>query len=1613
MRRSSQAGAHLESPWNCELSETDACGVIPPHPSGTGPAMTSLDACTVFSSEILVPSPKSSWEERSAAAVAGLGLQPVIVSRQPSRLHDQLCKQRSLSPSSSEDFAAMAEQAGLIVRPPAVLSTAPQHKAAPAHFSAPAGSGYHGSSCDSPGQPTDYPAMAPPPYAPSWDTYPDQEPSETSSTFDEGDSSRDFEDYAHCQPPPPGVRSIVALGPDAGAMLHLEESTASIAHLQSLHSSHNHSWLNRMVQRGPGKRPCCFAVSCLAACIVIIVVGMISFVPDIETDFGTFMKTDSPSSNMWDAFNAAKEGRDEEGRRLNVMMYGTRDLVVLYETPSGDVMSSESLDWIQEFEAKMQALPKWQELCMTAEADAIFLCKDGLSVVNYVRPTPIMAEGASAQDIVPSTLLLDGHGRYSLPPASTMHLLEISSYTDVFFPRNYEMSTNMAPEALRTVYRFKVPCCESNAPASVVAEFESWFSQAWDELCEEGGLLELLQSGTGDVRVYFSGVGLDTLQVMQALGNDLKFALGSMLFVLLYLIAHTGSFFLGPVSMVTVILAVPLAYVFFAVLSGTTTMSIASMLSVFLIVGLGSDVVFVYTDFWRDSKTHFDDTSRRLAWTYLHAGKATLVTSFTTALSFFANIASVLKPLREFGFFMGLCVMLAWVLVSLIYAPLCCVQEQPPCKWKGCCCFCSCRRKKRAGELQAVVDILATSIARLQGGWSRWGGPYVVLVYRLRFVLVLGCVAVVGVLLGATVQETEVDTALPTLFPADHNLNRGKEVGELFHPIGDVLPLQIDVGGESLEAEVCREFDFQKDDDCPLFWCEADLQLPESEGAECICTRAVNPSCSADPGWVTLQARIVGNGLDIGQLPEAMRSFWDNSSGGSALHHGYGGNDPVSVAEFPPILIQEWETGVSKMAELYEASSMVDSARLPYSLRCGWDDLCYCNLIPCRTQSDLGWSAQSTPLTLPEERRRLRLELAPASPPALTPARGPGPRWLQETPTNKMADVVVTVGLDLSDSAPVLGSQASSELWSFLDTFNPSKPWAQRDMLKLCVDKTADLLVEGEACWIIDFRRYVLARGQRFPVHEDEFDAVLLEFTGGVVIGEPPMAPLSPTEYFWFRDGKLKAASFLFKVDVDRESTPAHEALDYMKRWDAYIAGWNAQASVFVEGAFHVAWLWVKAEAAQELVSSTLLTLVILLLLAFLAMFLFTFDLLLSFLVVVVTLSVVIGVAFFMLVLLGWDLGPVEVIALIVFIGYTVTYSLHVAHKYGHSNESRTPRKEVQHFRLTGNSSIRYKRTVYAVRAMGGAALGSAITTAGCAAFLMLCQLSIFSKLGLVVVAISFMSIAAALGPLPAALFLIGPVYPGQCRRPRLLRVFTKLLCKLGVSSRSDGAATAVDAPPTAAPDCEAAPVVASGNGNDIACANAPAKLAVGEFMSVQAPTWPPGSEAPPGSEVYVEKLPPLPLRTHLEGGLTVPQTNAYPPVSLPSVHPSSSLPEPVAPEGCLAEPLPPESPPSTSMHEPPVSAYPVEEAATSAFTAGSVLEFSMSAHPATAQLELPTSTCPPGDFPTDGAHEHTADMAPAISKQPSAGLVKGVSFNMDVHEIDPAPPVPGPTSNE
>jgi hypothetical protein len=353
------------------------------------------------------------------------------------------------------------------------------------------------------------------------------------------------------------------------------------------------------------------------------------------------------------------------------------------------------------------------------------------------------------------------------------------------------------------------------------------------------------------------------------------------------------------------------------------------------------------------------------------------------------------------------------------------------------------------------------------------------------------------------------------------------------------------------------------------------------------------------------------------------------------------------------------------------------------------------------------------------------------------------------------------------------------------------------------METNAELRVTRAWCWMINFKDFALCdKETRFPVSgkladgTESFDSFLMEYverSGGHTPGVPGDS-MAGDKYIWLVDGTLKAIYASFEVDVSKFSSSS-EILEIKQKWDDHILKYNQGASDAAKGAICISKNWVEAEANAELIGSAIVTLVILLILAFVFMVAFTWSISLSLFVVMATLSAIGGLTFFIVVPFQWEVGLIEVIAIVYFIGYAVTYSLHIAHKYaceeeeeeaglpgafpavgeavgvselgagvGHLDAAEEPASGwLRCCSCCASGPMRYSRSRFALVTMGGATMGSAITTAGSAFFLTLCTLTIFQRLGTMCLTVTVVSIVIALGPLPAALMIFGPLLPGQC----------------------------------------------------------------------------------------------------------------------------------------------------------------------------------------------------------------------------------------------------------
>lgn len=782
------------------------------------------------------------------------------------------------------------------------------------------------------------------------------------------------------------------------------------------------------------------------------------------------------------------------------------------------------------------------------------------------------------------------------------------------------------------------------------------------------------------IKIYFTGKGIQEKQILEALFGDLVFGGLAMVFVWTYLLLHTRSPFLASMGIYLIFSSIPCGFAIFTYASSGGRVTIASFLSVFLIIGIGSDMLFIYTDFWKQSLEYTRDPVERLQFTLKHAGKSTLATSFTTGMSFVANMASVLRGLREFGFFMGSCVGSAYILVLIAYPPVLILNER-------LYIFCKRRLPKPAdmpdrnstaspdGNLAQRKRSKSIALASLtlqrtvvyamnpqKEGVGRKFSTFVTeklpdYMYHGRYIIPFLFAAWTITANIWSVSLAVIDTRIPDLFPQDHNQVEGaNEIGR-FVNYGVGLSLEkIEKGygghvGVANSGLVCTN-PFSVDEQCHMHQCLAS-EYPKGNATHCKCNWRPLPNCDAGQ-----TANIKGYVI----TSESMPDFTTNNLRSRLRQHVQNEirklfpdsqtvNDDsmwnIAPVTTVPLLQQNWETGRRSFAAMLRPSGFnvgLSFGADPSNV-CNMEYTCYCGGRSCEDAGEL----KTADMLL----------------------GGGSARKLQEVkryiPAADQADVSVIIGIKVVGKDRLLGV-TDSPIWEFDPTFRPEDPRVLRSILALCSSNAKDqermkqLNIVKNRCWLEDFKVWFEEKGHRFPPDPhlgQDFSAFLGEFLLTI-----PLTGVRPSsDLLWIRDGKLKAMMIDYKLNISKRSG-SETTFTNMALWDQRIKIFNQEISPYAE-AWHISDLWVQAEAAQSVVDSTIVTFVISCSCAFMGMTIFTANPPLALIAVVNIIGVICCLTWFMVVVMQWPVGPIEVLSLIIFVGFAVDYSLHISHQYG------------------------------------------------------------------------------------------------------------------------------------------------------------------------------------------------------------------------------------------------------------------------------------------------------------------------------------------------------------
>ena len=145
------------------------------------------------------------------------------------------------------------------------------------------------------------------------------------------------------------------------------------------------------------------------------------------------------------------------------------------------------------------------------------------------------------------------------------------------------------------------------------------------------------------MEVLYGGNSVFDYQIESAIIHDAKLAIASGLMILILIFSLSGFSVWSTICGVYAILSCfPFAFFAYRVILQIESIGLLNVISLFVIIGIGVDDVFVFLNTFKQSASlrGLDTIHKRLTHTIISAGKATFFTSVTTAVAFFANAIS-------------------------------------------------------------------------------------------------------------------------------------------------------------------------------------------------------------------------------------------------------------------------------------------------------------------------------------------------------------------------------------------------------------------------------------------------------------------------------------------------------------------------------------------------------------------------------------------------------------------------------------------------------------------------------------------------------------------------------------------------------------------------------------------------------------------------------------------------------------------------------------------------------------------------------------------------------------------------------------------------------------
>eukprot|EP01084_Bolivina_argentea_P181575 313584_1 len=334
--------------------------------------------------------------------------------------------------------------------------------------------------------------------------------------------------------------------------------------------------------------------------------------------------------------------------------------VFYYSKRTDNILTEELLDKVHQIE---QGIKSWRyyhnhSLLIRCQKPQCNLNKD-----VYIESPP----GSLITYLYPETFetynIYDGNGKNICCDIKTIlrQYISNSDASDIdintdFFDFDFDL-VNVKSKYLASVYPFGY--MNENETREDLEEFVKSFKDYFNNY--------LPVDITNDIGIAFSDSSGEIIddEILEYFHSDLHFAIISLILTFILAYCYIRSLFLTLFGLISILSSFIPCFTIINILYGDS-FNFIGLISVWIILGIGCDDIFVFISSYRRSSIYLSDI-KRMSFAFREAGTAMLVTSVTTAFSFYSLCFSKISPVPEFGFLVGTLVIINYFLVMTFF----------------------------------------------------------------------------------------------------------------------------------------------------------------------------------------------------------------------------------------------------------------------------------------------------------------------------------------------------------------------------------------------------------------------------------------------------------------------------------------------------------------------------------------------------------------------------------------------------------------------------------------------------------------------------------------------------------------------------------------------------------------------------------------------------------------------------------------------------------------------------------------------------------------------------------------------------------------------------------